>query len=317
MSFLSHMAPDETVSCWCVKMRRRWNFHKMPDQRPPAWELDQSVAQSPLTLVEENGVGGIVGGKSCIYLIYLFCLVYFLIGQLVTTKYVKSKKSMQGYARGMENITWPIPKLAFANTKKRKMLYSIGLGWAWDLKPLYLLPRFLNISNVFLRLGQQWISLQTRISTAGGAFNTCGTFTSQQCLTEVFLDLYCAWRPWFDWFLQRLKIEKQEWLEGESPAFSSTFCTSERFAVVCATVLHEGGDAHQGQGGRGRWRGGSGWPCSRCPWSRACHCRCSRPQTSSPQRPAGESQLSFEVQTIRNGPKNKIFNRRRSKLQTH
>ena len=191
------------------------------------------------------------------------------------------------------------------------MSYSIGLGWAWDLKPLYLLPRFLNISNVFLRLGQQWISLQTRISTAGGAFNTCGIFTSQQCLTEVFLDLYCAWRPWFDWFLQRLKIEKQDWLEGESPAFSSTFCTSERFAVVGATVLHEGGDAHQGQGGRGRWRGGSGWPCSRCPWSRACHCRCSRPQTSSPQRPAGESQLSFEVQTILNGSENKIFNRHR------
>ena len=197
------------------------------------------------------------------------------------------------------------------------MSCSVGLGRAWDLGPLYLLQTFFDISNVFPRLGQQWISLPTRISTAG-AFNTCGGFTSQ-CPTEVFLNLYwaIAWRPWFDWFLQRLKIEKQDWLEGESPAFSSTFCTSERFAVVGATVLHEGGDAHQGQGGRGRWRGGSGWPCSRCPWSRACHCRCSRPQTSSPQRPAGESQLSFEVQTILNGSKNKIFYRHRSKLQTH
>ena len=68
---ISHMAPDETVSCWCVKMRRRWNFHKMLDQRPPAWELDQSVAQSPLTLVEENGVGGIVSGNSYIYILYI------------------------------------------------------------------------------------------------------------------------------------------------------------------------------------------------------------------------------------------------------
>ena len=59
--------------------------------------------------------------------------------------------------------------------------------------------------------------------------------------------------------------------------------------LLCSGVRKwrwKSGGAYQVRGGRGRWRGGWGWRCSRCRWSRASRSQCSRPLTSSPLPPA-------------------------------